>query len=236
MTSGSPVCVVTGAAGALGSALVHHLVQSGYRVAALGLPADAGRLEALGQSEQVLPVLLDVTNASEWTQALSRIEHELGAPTGAALIAGGWKGGKPLHQADGNDWSSLFAMNVETAYASLRALLQAMLPRGSGSIVVVGSRAAVQPWESAGAAAYAASKAAVVALAQAAAAEVSLQRIRVNAILPSVIDTPQNRAAMPQADASRWVTAESICGVIEFLLSDAARDISGAALPVYGRA
>jgi NAD(P)-dependent dehydrogenase (short-subunit alcohol dehydrogenase family) len=102
--------------------------------------------------------------------------------------------------------------------------------------VVIGSLAAERPWESARAAAYAASKAAVVALAQTVAAEVREASVRVNVILPSTIDTPQNRAAMPSADASRWVTPESIADVVKFLLSEAAKDISGAAIPVYGNA
>ncbi len=104
-----------------------------------------------------------------------------------------------------------------------------------GSVVVVGSRAAEQPWTSANAAAYAAAKSAVVALARAVAAEVLEHGVRVNAILPSTMDTPANRAAMPKVDPSKWVSLDSAAGVIAFLLSDAARDISGAALPVYGR-
>jgi NAD(P)-dependent dehydrogenase (short-subunit alcohol dehydrogenase family) len=126
--------------------------------------------------------------------------------------------------------------NVETVYRGLRALLPSMVASRRGSVVVVGSRAAVEPWTSAGAAAYAASKAAVVALAQAAAAEVIAFGVRVNAILPSALDTPANRAAMPNADPTKWVTLESAAGVVAFLLSDAALDIQGAALPVYGRA
>jgi NAD(P)-dependent dehydrogenase (short-subunit alcohol dehydrogenase family) len=117
--------------------------------------------------------------------------------------------------------------------------LQALLPRlvaaKSGSVVAVGSRVAVRPWEGAHAAAYAASKAALIALVQAAAGEVLADGVRINAVLPSTIDTAANRAAMPKSDHSQWVSIESLCGVIAFLLSDAARDISGAALPVYGR-
>jgi NAD(P)-dependent dehydrogenase (short-subunit alcohol dehydrogenase family) len=130
----------------------------------------------------------------------------------------------------------MLAANLETARVSLQALLPGMVERKRGSIVLVGSRAAERPWESAKAAAYAASKAAVVALAGAVAAEVRQAGVRVNVILPSTIDTPQNRASMPKADVSRWVTPESIADVAKFLLSDAARDISGAVIPVYGQA
>jgi NAD(P)-dependent dehydrogenase (short-subunit alcohol dehydrogenase family) len=126
--------------------------------------------------------------------------------------------------------------NFETAYEGLRALLPPMVASSGGSIVLVGSRAAVQPWTSGGAAEYAASKAAVLALAQTAAAEVGDRGVRVNTILPSTLDTPANRAAMPKADATRWVSVASAAEVIAFLLSPEARDVSGAAVPVYGGA
>ena len=167
---------------------------------------------------------------------MNRIAPELGDPTGAALIAGTWDGGKPLHEAtDDSVWEKMHATNVDTVYYSLRALLPGMVSRKNGSIVVVGSRAVDRPWESAGAAAYAAAKSAVVALARATAAEVLEHNVRINAVLPSTIDTPANRAAMPKADASKWVSSESLAKVIAFLLSDDARDVTGAALPVYGR-
>src|SRR5262249_6398369 len=123
-----------------------------------------------------------------------------------------------------------------TARHALRALLPAMVEARAGSVVVVGSRVVERPWTSAGAAAYAASKAAVVTLAQTVAAEVLKDGVRVNAVLPSTLDTAANRRAMPKADPATWVTTESLAKVIAFLLSDDARDISGAAIPVYGRA
>src|SRR5208282_4475162 len=116
--------------------------------------------------------------------------------------------------------------NLQTAYRALRALLPGMVARREGSVVVVGSRAAVRPWTSANAAAYAASKGAVVALAEAVAAEVLSARVRVNAVLPSTIDTPANRRAMPGADPSLWVAPDSIAAVVAFLLSDDSRDVS----------
>src|SRR6185312_7437295 len=101
--------------------------------------------------------------------------------------------------------------------------------------VLIGSRNAERPWTGASAAAYTAAKSAVVALGQAVAAEVLESGVRINAVLPSTLDTPANRKAMPSADPARWVTTESAAKVIAFLLSDDARDISGAALPIYGR-
>ncbi len=229
----APITVVTGASGALGGVLLSHLSAAGHRVAAI--ERVAARLPNLA-SANVLPILLDESSDAPWANALAQISRELGTPTGAVLAAGGWAGGARLTEpAASTNWSKMLEQNLETARAALSALLPAMVRARRGSIVLVGSRAALRPWESGGAAAYAASKAAALAFAQAAAAEVLEDGVRVNAVLPSSIDTPSNRRAMPDADASRWVTPESLAYVIEFLLSDAARDISGAALPVYGR-
>jgi len=126
--------------------------------------------------------------------------------------------------------------NLETAARTMRALLPGMVARKDGRIVVVGSRAVERPWTSAGSAAYAASKAALVALAQTIAAESLEHGVTINAVLPSTLDTPANRAAMPKADPSRWVPLAAAAKQIAFLLSDDARDVSGAAIPIYGRA
>jgi len=235
------VIVITGAAGALGSEVARHLVRSaGHKVAPVDRPeADAALRElAAGIGEKdALAVAADSADAHAWDEALPRIERALGAPIfGAALIAGGWQGGAPLHAEDDKVWRAMLAQNLETAHAALRALLPGMVLRKDGSVVVIGSRVVERPWTSANASAYAATKAAVVAMAQAAAAEVLDSGVRINAILPSTLDTPANRRAMPNVDPARWVTRASAAGVIAFLLSDAARDISGASIPLYGRA
>jgi NAD(P)-dependent dehydrogenase (short-subunit alcohol dehydrogenase family) len=238
----SRIVAITGGAGALGSTLATHLARDGYRVALFDTDHAKERLDALagrlGQ-ERAFGFAGDLASTATWTRALDAASAAFGGPpTHAALIAGGWMGGTPVHAAKDADaaFEGMMKANVETAYRALRALLPAMVAAKSGSIVVVGSRGAVRPETSAGAAAYAASKAAVVAMAQAVAEEVKEHGVRINAILPSTMDTPANRAAMPKADPARWVSLESAAGVIAFLLSDAARDVSGAALPVYGRA
>src|SRR6185295_4224484 len=137
--------VITGAAGALGSAVTHHLVRAGSKVAALGSPRSGEELRKLagevGPGCIALPI--DVTSAGAWTEALTRIERELGPPSGAVLIAGAWKGGKPMHaEADDAVWRAMISSNLETAQTSLRALLPGMAARGVSSIVVIGSRAA----------------------------------------------------------------------------------------------
>jgi NAD(P)-dependent dehydrogenase (short-subunit alcohol dehydrogenase family) len=234
------VYVVTGAAGALGSELVRVLSAGGASVALLGSPETSARLDDLAahaQTGSCRAFPIDVTEPSQWLAVLPRIESELGPIDGAVLTAGGYRGGAPLHAPGSREThAAMLQMNLETARVSLVALLPRMIERRAGSIVVIGSRAVERPWESANAAAYAASKAALVALARAVAAEVLEHGVRINAVLPSIIDTADNRRAMPAADPTRWVSASSLCAVIRFLLSEDARDVSGAAVPVYGRA
>lgn len=212
----SDCVVITGASGALGGAVARALAERGRGVAPI-----ASR---------------DLASAEAARRALGEIEARLGPPAGAVLAAGAWRGGRPFHEAPEEEWTAMLGANLETARRALGALLPGMVARGRGSVVVIGSRAAADPATAAGAAAYAASKAAVVALAQAIAAEVRDRGVRVNAVLPSTIDTPANRAAMPGADFGKWVSLASLVEVIAFLLSEASRDISGAAIPVYGRA
>ncbi len=230
------IVVVTGASGALGGTLSRRLVKAGHKVAALG-SAGAG-LDALGAElgAACLAVPLDLRAPAAWASALPAIEAALGAPDGAVLCAGGWAGGHAFWEAPEGELSGMLAANLDTAQQSLRALLPGMVARGRGSVVVIGSRAVERPWSSTNAAAYAASKSGLVALAQVVAAEVLEKGVRINAVLPSTIATAANRAAMPAAEQARWVTAESLSEVIAFLLSDASRDVSGAAIPVYGRA
>jgi len=233
------VALVTGAAGALGSEVARLLSARGHKLALVDAERGRDRLRELATSLGGACVVAgDIALEATWAEAIPRIERELGSPPSqAALVAGAWRGGKPLHDEAGDDvWRAMMDANLETVHRSLRALLPAMVARKRGSIVVIGSRAAVQPATIARAAAYAASKAAVVALAQAVAAEVLDHGVRVNAVLPSTLDTPANRAAMPGVDPAKWVSLASAAGVVAFLLGADARDVSGAALPVYGRA
>lgn len=233
------VALVTGAAGALGAEVARALSARGCRLALVGSENARTRLEQLAESLGGACVVAgDIAVDATWAEAIPRIERELGAtPSQAALVAGGYRGGKALHEQTGDEvWRAMLQSNLETVYRSLRALLPSMVARKQGSIVVIGSRSAVEPATGARSAAYAASKAAVVALAQAVAAEVIDSGVRVNAVLPSTLDTPANRAAMPGVDPARWVSLGSAAEVVAFLLGEQARDISGAALPVYARA
>lgn len=235
------ICAIPGGGGALGGTLAHVLVTRGYKVALFDTDRARARIEdvvaKLGK-DNACAFVGDFADEGTWSKALAETEAAFGArPTHAAFVAGGWEGGAPLHETkDDAAYEHMMKANVDTVYRGLRALLPAMVARKAGSIVVVGSRAVPRPWTSANASAYAASKAAVTTMAEAVAAEVLPHGVRINSILPSTMDTPANRAAMPSADPSTWVSLESASGVIAFLLSDDARDVSGAAIPVYGRA
>ncbi len=231
------IAVVTGATGGLGGAVVAALLEAGAAVyaphrraddlerlrAALGLPGDAALSGAL----------LDLTNE----EAVRRSYAELAARHGGidilVNVAGGFAGGKPVHETDWALWQAQLDINLKTAVVSSAAAVPHLLARGGGAIVNVSSRTAAQ----AGAfvAAYGASKRAVVGLTEAMAAELRDQNITVNAVLPSVIDTPANRSRS-KADPAAWVQPAEIARVVRFLAGPDARIISGAALPVYGRA
>jgi NAD(P)-dependent dehydrogenase (short-subunit alcohol dehydrogenase family) len=231
------IAAITGGAGALGSCVARLLASRGYKLVLLDTKRE--RIDPIvGEiGEGAIGCAGDFTHADAWDEAIRASTSAFGsAPSHAALIAGGFSGGAPLHGSTDQTYEQMMRLNVDTVHRALRALLPPMVAAKNGSIVVVGSRAVERPWTSAGAAAYAASKAAAVTLAKAVAQEVLMDGVRVNAILPSIMDTPANRAAMPDVDPATWVSLPSAAGVIAFLLSDEARDVTGAALPIYGRA
>ncbi len=225
--------LITGSRGALGSALARLLPTKGHRLALVESPS--GRTSET-QPDGGITARFDIRSGEAWARELPVIEQSVGPCSGAVLCAGGWRGGQPFHDADDEAWDFAFSSNLDTVRRSLRALLPGMVTRGNGSIVVLGSRSGARPWTGAGSAAYTAAKAAVVALTEVVAAEVRESGVRINALLPSTLDTPANRRAMPDSDPSRWVSCASVAGVVAFLLSPESADISGAALPVYGRA
>lgn len=235
MTTANEVVLVTGANGALGSAVAKQLAGASKSVIALER-SKSGAPELLVESASLLRLRANTSDVTALREALARAESELGALTGAVLTAGAWRGGHDLVTAESEpDFQAMLDANLASVNVALRAVLPGMVERKRGSVVLIGSRAGVRPYDAPGNAAYAASKAAVTALGQSVAAEVLSAGVRVNVVMPSTIDTPANRKAMPDADHALWVTTESLGGVIAFLLSEAARDISGAAIPVYGR-
>lgn len=232
------VAMITGGTGGLGAAVVTALLHDGATVA---IPMhQAGGIERLRERARLAPdapidgAVVDLTDPEAVERYYTATAGRYGGIDILINIAGGFDGGKPLHETPWSLWQQQLDMNLKTTVLSCHAAIPHMLARGGGAIVNVSSRTATQ----AGAtlAAYAASKRAVLQLTEALAAELREQNITANAILPSVIDTPANRAAMPKADHSRWVQPEEIARVVLFLSGPDARIISGANIPVYGRA
>ncbi|MGH2803768.1 MAG: SDR family oxidoreductase, partial [Thermoleophilaceae bacterium] len=149
-------------------------------------------------------------------------------------LVGGFADGPRVHETDPKEFERLMRLNVTPLFLLARAAMPRLVERGGGAFVGVSARTALRPYP--GAAAYATSKAAVLALIQALDVEYRRDGVRCNAILPSVIDTPANREAQPDADHSRWVQPEEIARVVRFLVSPDSAVSSGAAVPVYGRA
>jgi NAD(P)-dependent dehydrogenase (short-subunit alcohol dehydrogenase family) len=227
--------IVTGGTGGLGAAVVARLLDDGWRVVVPWIVE--GELERVERRDGLELVHADLFDPSA---VRSVVEVAVGSgSSGARLrgvvnLVGGFAAGGRVHETPIEEFEKQFRLNLRPTYLICAASLPHLVAGGGGSIVCVGTRAAVQPFS--GAAGYIASKAAVIAFAQAVAAEYKNDGIRCNAILPSVIDTPGNRASMPKADFEKWVKPAEIAGVIAHLLSDDSRPISGAAVPVYGRA
>jgi NAD(P)-dependent dehydrogenase (short-subunit alcohol dehydrogenase family) len=231
MTSGT--AIVTGGTGGLGAAVVERLLGDGWRVVVPWVAEhELGRLPQREGLELVQADLFDPgAVAAVVAAATTRDDAPL---SGLVNLVGGFAMGARVHETPIEEFERLFTLNLRPTYLMTSAVLPAMIARGGGSIVCVGTRAALQPFS--GAAGYISSKAAVIAFAQAVAVEYRKDGIRCNVVLPSTIDTPGNRAAMPDADHSKWVAPAAIAGVIAHLLSEHAAPTSGAAIPVYGRA
>jgi NAD(P)-dependent dehydrogenase (short-subunit alcohol dehydrogenase family) len=225
--------IVTGGTGGLGSAVVERLLDEGWRVI---VPWVFER-----ELEQVQPraglelIEADLSDPKAVRGVVSAATDERAVPLrGVVNLVGGFAAGGRVHETPIEEFDAQFRLNLRPTYLITQAALPHLVEQGGGSIVCVGTRAAVQPFS--GAAGYIASKAAVIAFAQAVAVEYKNDRVRCNAILPSVIDTPANRSSMPNADHDRWVKPAEIAGVVAHLLSSDSAPTSGAAVPVYGRA
>ena len=225
------VVIVTGAAGAVGQATVSAFVAAGARVAAVDLAGE--RLAELWDGQQqVLQVSCDLTDPDSVAAMVATIGKDLGAVDILTNVAGGFAMGPPLHETSIETWDFMMDLNARSVFLTCRALLPAMRERGSGKIVNVAARAALQG--KGRMAPYIASKAAVMRLTESLAAENRDVGINVNCILPGTVDTPANRKDMPDADFSTWVPTADLASVMLFLASPAARGVHGAAVPVYG--
>lgn len=221
------VVAITGAFGALGSAVVRAALAEGAQVAAIDR-ASAPRTPLAGAA---LFGDVDLSGDAGAQAVVAAIVARFGHLDALVNIAGGFRW-EPLAGGSLDTWNELYELNLRTAVAACRAALP-HLPDGRGRIVNIGAAGALKA--GAGMGAYAASKAGVARLTEALAEELKDRSITVNAVLPSIIDTPANRADMPKADFSRWVAPEQLADVIVFLLSTKAQAITGALLPVTGR-
>ena len=221
------------APGGLGTAVVTRLLDDGWRVVVPWIfEHELDRVERREGLELLKADLSDRRGQGGHSRGAS---NDPGAPLqGVVNLVGGFAAGERVHETDVDEFEQQFRLNVRPTYLMTQATVPHMLAGGSGSIVCVGTRAALQPFP--GAAGYISSKAAVIAFAHAVAVEYKNDGIRCNVILPSVIDTPGNRASMPKADFDKWVKPAEIAGVIAHLLSNDSAPISGATIPVYGRA
>ena len=225
--------LITGGTGGLGSAVVRTFLDDGWRVVVPWVVE--AELERIDEHERLVLIQADLFDAESVETVVSAAVGPRDAPLTAVVhLVGGFSAPGRVHEAPFEDFKRQLALNLEPLYLVVSAAIPHLISSGGGSIVCVSARPALEPFS--GAAGYITAKAGVLAFARAVAAEYKHDGVRCNAILPSVIDTPGNRASQPDADFSRWVTPEEIAGVLRFLCSDESAPISGAAVPVYGRA
>lgn len=229
------VALIAGATGGLGRRVTLAFLEEGARV--IAADQNAPGLEALTKTAGIAANLeTELLNATDETAVRAVVEAVLAKHKRLDVLVntiGGYAGGIQLWELDRKTYDLMFTLNVHVGFTLAHAVVPVMLKQGSGSIVNIGAKAAFD--HAAGASAYAASKAASVALFDCLAQDLKGTGIRVNSVLPSIIDTEVNRRAMPKADFSKWPKPEEIARVILFLCSDDAKLIRGAAIPVYGQ-
>jgi NAD(P)-dependent dehydrogenase (short-subunit alcohol dehydrogenase family) len=221
--------LVTGADGGLGIPVTKALLDAGFLVAGLAPNIKQSLFDS--PHFMALPARLDSLEAAK--RSADAVITKFGKIDVLAHLVGGFAGGPSVGETDDTSFRRMFEMNVDSAFHILRAVLPHMRKAGLGRIIAIGSRAAEAP--GAGVGAYSASKAAMVSLVRTVAVENKDSGITANVILPGTIDTAANRTAMPKADASQWVQPSAIASLIVWLASDSASDVTGAAIPVYGR-
>jgi NAD(P)-dependent dehydrogenase (short-subunit alcohol dehydrogenase family) len=216
--------LVTGAAGHLGRMVAQAFGELGANLVLLDMKE--------GQAGAQFFLKTDLRDPESVRAAVRKALERHGRIDVLCNIAGAFRMGPPMHETPEEDWNFLFDVNARSVLHMSRAVVPAMLKAGGGKIVNVGAFAAQRGAANMGA--YVASKSAVIRITETMAAELREKNINVNCVLPTIIDTPDNRAAMPKADPGRWVATQDLAAVIVFLASDAARAIHGAAVPVTG--
>jgi NAD(P)-dependent dehydrogenase (short-subunit alcohol dehydrogenase family) len=225
--------VVAGGTGALGGSVSRAFLAA--RACVIATYRKQEEFDALSKEVGggLIGVSLDVTDEAAVKKFVAETESKYGAIDALVIAVGGYAGGKQLWETDLSTYDQMLSLNLRAAFVMTRAVLPGMIQQNRGAIVNVASKAGYG--HAAGAAMYAASKAGVMALFDSLAEEVKPYNINVNSIVPSIMDTPANRRAMPKADFDVWPKTDDIAKVIVYLCSDDARVIHGAELPVYGR-
>jgi NAD(P)-dependent dehydrogenase (short-subunit alcohol dehydrogenase family) len=225
--------IVTGGTGGLGVAVTRAFLETGWRVVVPWVVEDeADRLKPRAHLHLVHADLFDMASVRK---VVARASEDDEAPLAAVVnLVGGYSEGGRVHEAGIDDFEAQLRLNLRPTYLMCHSAIPELLRRADGAIVCVGSRAAERPFP--GVSGYVAAKAAVVAFVRALDAEYRQDGVRANAVMPSIIDTEANRRAQPSADYSKWVQPEEIAKVILFLCSDESGAMSGASVPVYGRA
>jgi NAD(P)-dependent dehydrogenase (short-subunit alcohol dehydrogenase family) len=229
------VAVVAGGTGGLGHAVSLAFLAEGAKVVVTYREQrefDALKREAAGNGSSLSGFMVDVTDEAAVHQLFEKILAEHGRVDFLVNTVGAYAGGVKLWELDTKIFDQMLALNLRSGYMLAKVAIPAMLKQKSGAFVNISSKAAVD--HGPGASAYAAAKAGALALVNSLAAEVKGTGVRVNTVLPSIIDTEANRRAMPNADFGKWPKPSEIAQVIVFLCSDEAKLIHGAAIPVYG--
>ena len=233
MSKTNRVAMITGAAGNLGRAVATALAADGLRLVLVG--------NSLAHLKAAFPqapadwrmVEVDLTDQAASDTRLGATVSDVGGVDVLCAIAGAFRMGEPVHATSTETWDAMIDVNVRTLLNAVRPVVPGMIASGRGQIITIGAASAQHGLAAMGA--YTAAKSAVMRLTEAMAAELGGKGINVNGVLPSVIDTPQNRAAMPDADPKAWVSPDDLAAVIRFLASDQAKAINGALIPVTGR-
>jgi NAD(P)-dependent dehydrogenase (short-subunit alcohol dehydrogenase family) len=231
------VALITGGTGGLGRAVTAAFVAAGASVAVTYVvDGEVPECKKCLGTQANAPVFLkaNATVEAEVQRVVQTVIQRFGRLDILLTLVGGYVGDLPVAQLPEATWDHMLNLNLKSAFLCCKHVVPVMQQGGGGRIVTVSSRAAIKVFP--GISAYAAAKAGLLAFTETLASEVLKDNITVNAILPSVIDTPANRKAMPGADYSAWVKPEEIARVLLFLTSEASREISGAAIPIYGRA
>lgn len=220
--------VVTGGSGAVGRVASRRFAEAGARVIV------ADRVPPPDEAGSVDYHVTDVLDEASVRGLFERVASEFGGPHVLVNIAGGFQFGPSVEEMEESDWDGLLQLNLKSAFLTIKNVLPYMKAQDYGRIVSVAARSGLRGDPMV--AHYSVSKGGVILLTQSVAAEVKAQDITVNAVLPSIIDTPANREAMPDAKVERWVQPDDLANVLLFLASEEARAVSGAAVPVYYKA